>query len=486
MIRTATVLVVTILLLITFLPLASAGSVNPNSNTRTPIKHVIEIMMENHSFDNLFGAYPRDNNTSLKYLETNISRPVNLLTPGNHGELHRVPTGTFSTVDPGEGYTAYHIDWNNGQMNGFVNGSGPQSMTYFTSSQAAPEWILAEQYAMDQSAYSMMTETTPNRLYNLAGFSPVMNDYGPPPYIPVTQSMFGELSHYSVSWNYYLLSKSDRYAPLNFFQGINQYSSNIGSWENFAGSVRNNTLPSVSWVMPVGSDSHGYYSQGPPNSILTGEMWMMYIVNLVMHSPEWNSTAIFITYDEGGGYYDQVAPPVFNGMQLGQRVPFLLISPFAKENYISSTVLDQGSIPAFIDYNWNLPALNSFVSGSNIALDMFDFNHPYSQGFIGRTPINLTSYGIPIPDNIVFTAGSTHGMNFSPIFPVDFQIPVTSLPYSESGHSSFSLSSINSSLFVRSNSSFTPLYENDLTIALILVTAVASSLWLPYLLRRRG
>ena len=109
--------------------------------------------------------------------------------------------------------------------------------------------------------------------------------------------------------------------------------------------------------MPVGGGEPDV-SQHPPQNVTDGELWLANVVNSVMQSPYWNSTAIFITYDEGGGYDDQVPPPVVDGTQLGFRVPFLVISPYAKEDYVSSTLLNHDSILAFIEYDWGLPALN--------------------------------------------------------------------------------------------------------------------------------
>jgi hypothetical protein len=137
-----------------------------------------------------------------------------------------------------------------------------------------------------------------------------------------------------------------------------------------------------------------------------------------MQSPVWNSTAIFITYDEGGGYYDQVPPPIVDGNQLGFRVPLIVISPYAKENYVSSTVLNHASLLAFIEYNWKLSVLNSFVGSSNIPLDFFNFNSTYLGGQILRAPMVLSS-----------SAG----------FPQEFQILPSQLPYSRSGSSSILL-----------------------------------------------
>jgi len=168
-------LIVLIIIFTVFTTDNSAGNRNISS-TATPIKHVIEIMMENHAFDNIFGKYPCDSNSSSNQtLINSLEKPVNLITdtPGNYimKQLKAVPNGTYSTPDPVEGYSAYHLDWNNGKMNGFYNNSGPQSMTYYTASQVAPLWDLAQQYSLGDSYFaSVLSETSPNRLYNMAGF----------------------------------------------------------------------------------------------------------------------------------------------------------------------------------------------------------------------------------------------------------------------------------------------------------------------------
>ncbi|MEM3857747.1 MAG: alkaline phosphatase family protein, partial [Thermoprotei archaeon] len=301
------------------------------SGTVTPIQHVVVIMMENHSFDNIFGVYPTMNSSHPSQLEQSIQRPINLLDMSPAPAVRAVPNGTFWTADPTEGYGPYHTDWNGGKMNNFVAGSGQQSMTYFTASQLAAEWDLAEQYGLgDMYFASYLSETNPNRLISLAGFTPVENDVGPPPYIPVNESIFGELSHYGVSWKYYVKSPSSTAFPLNYFSGFGKYASNVASWKQFAIDLKDGTLPSVSWIMPVGGGASGY-SQHPSDNMTFGELWFLNIVNEVEESRYWGSTAIFITYDEGGGYYDQVPPPVLDGVQLGFRVPLIVVSPYAKE-----------------------------------------------------------------------------------------------------------------------------------------------------------
>lgn len=437
-------------------------------STRTPIKHVVFIMMENHSFDNLFGVYPTNNVTSPTGLAAQLTKPVNLLGIHAPTELKEVPSGVYYTPDPVEGYIAYHRDWAGGTMSGFYSNSGPQSMTYYTSAQMGVEWDLAEQYALaDMYFASQLSETAPNRLYSLAGFSPVVNDYGPPPYIPFSESIFAELNTYGVSWAYYVDHPSDGVSTLNYFQGIAKYSSHIQSWNQFLGELENNTLPAVSWLMPIDGGAEGY-SQGPPSSVLQGELWLLYIVNAVEHSPEWNTTAIFVTYDEGGGYYDQVPPPTLYGTQLGQRVPMLLISPYAKEDYVSNTLLTHTSLLAFVDYNWRLPALNPLVLHSNIPIDMFNFNASYPQGYTARPPIPFQELGFPVPP-IIYASSYPQPSSLSQLFPMTPQIPLDSLPYPRTGSSHLTLANISSQVYVENDQGYTPAYANPVTIALLYI-----------------
>ncbi len=426
-------------MVIVLLALMAPISAAPYDTTRTPIQHVVIVMMENHSFDNMFGTYPAVAGGTNSAITSQIQGVTNLLSVSKPPALTAVPDGTFSTPNPTEGYGPYHADWNNGRMDGFAANSGIQSMTYFTSSQLAVEWDWAEEYAMGNMYFATyLSETSPNRLMSLAAYTPVTNDEGPPPFIPVNQSIFAELSQLGVSWGYYVNNPSGVPYPLNYFSGIDMYSKNMGSETAFFQELSNGSLPSVSWVMPVGGGSSGI-SQHPSDNVTYGEMWLLDAVNHVMSSRYWNSTAIFVTYDEGGGYYDQVPPPTLDGVQFGFRVPLIVISPYAKENYVSNTVLNHASLLAFIDYNWNLPPLNKLVADSNIPLDLFDFSHAYSGGEALRQPLLL---------------------NGSSSFPIPPQIPFRELPYARSGSSNVTLASMNVSPYVRTNSSYTPPYES--------------------------
>ncbi|HZW55549.1 MAG TPA: alkaline phosphatase family protein [Nitrososphaerales archaeon] len=385
--------------------------------TATPLKHVVIIMAENHSFDNVFGIYPNQNTTSYNRTinPLGITVPRNLLSLNQSASLTVVPPSSFSTNNPVEGYDTYHGDWDGGKMDGFAAHSGPQSMTYFTSGQYGIEWNWAEEYGLgDMYFSSYLSMTAPNRLFSLAGQTSVNADYGPPPTIPFNKSIMGQLTNYGVSWKYFIKNASGNNYPLNYFNGIENYTYDIASWDEFYADLQAGSLPSVSWMSPLGGGAQGL-DQHPPLNVFQGELWILGTVNAVMQSPEWNSSVIFITYDEGGGYYDQVPPPSLDGVQFGFRVPLIVISPYAKENYVSHTVLNHGSLLALLDYNWKLPPLNQFVADSRIPLDFFDFQAQE------RGPLLL---------------------NQSSQFPVTPQIPFANLAYPREGSSDLTLTQI--------------------------------------------
>lgn len=439
-------------------PLTTAYPLSSPHSKATPIEHVIEIMMENHAFDNAFGDYPRGFSSSN--ITANITQPEDLLNISGAWPVTPISNGTFFTTDPIEGYTAYHVDWDGGRMDDFVQGSGSQSMQYYTSAQMAPQWDWAQEFSLaDHYFSSMLTETNPNRLYATAGYSPVINDYGPSPYVPFSETIFGELQTYGVSWGYYNNDPSQGLGQLDYIEGLPFPSASVGDYQDFLSQLSAGTLPSVSFLEPIDGGVGDNYDEEPPESVLSGEMWLLYFIDAIMDSPEWNSTAIFLTYDEAGGYYDQVDPPVLDGVQLGERIPMWMISPYSKEDYVSHTVLNHCSILAFIDYNWELPPLNKFVADSNVPIDMFDFSSPYPGGTIARAPLPFTSAeGFPVPSAWPFPANSGHGPNLANLYPQPWQIPPDKLPYGTQGSSSFTLASEGKSPFISQDVSWTPYY----------------------------
>jgi len=190
------------------------------------------------------------------------------------------------------------------------------------------------------------------------------------------KSIFAELSFKQVSWAYYSEGGAGAFSSLAQNAQVPFPPSSLGSVNDFFNSLSNGTMPAVSWMDPFSwttGTQNIQFSQHPPYNVTLGETWMLNIVNHVEQSQYWGSSAIFITYDESGGYYDHVAPPMLDGIQLGFRVPLIVVSPFAKEDYVSHTVMTHTSLLAFIDYNWQLPGVSQFVLDSNLPLDFFSF-----------------------------------------------------------------------------------------------------------------
>ena len=133
--------------------------------------------------------------------------------------------------------------------------------------------------------------------------------------------------------------------------------------------IANGQLPAVSWVIP-----NGQASDHPVGTDGSGPSWVASIVNAIGSSPYWSNTAIFIAWDDWGGWYDHVAPTVINSYEYGFRVPLIVVSPFAKPGYISHVTHDFGSILKFIEKVYNLPSLGYADAPADDLSDCFNFN----------------------------------------------------------------------------------------------------------------
>jgi len=408
----------------------------------TLIRHIIVIMQENHSFDNYFGTYPSANGSIVNAITARL-HPVDGL-PDNvcirNGMTCYSPylSNVSNPINPVEGQITYEQDYAAGKMDGFVTYSGPQSMAYFDYHQIAAYWDYAEEYGLaDRYFASALSTTTPNRLFLLAGDSPVANNYGPPPYVNYNQTILGQLDAHGVSWGYFDFVNAfgltrDVY-PLNYLTNA-PIEGHVEDVSRLFGYLNAGTgLPAVSFVNALGSDT---LNEHAPQNVTRGELWTVSVVNAVMSSAYWNSSAILITWDEGGGYYDHVAPPqllkIDHGFAhplsgYGQRVPLLVISAYAKENYVSDTVLNHMSIVRFIEYNWNLPVLNDYVMNSNNLLEFFNFTAaPRLPVLLSETsPFSATTYPIPLqaPSNQTWTTSISPGPSSFRNFPTFSMLP---------------------------------------------------------------
>ena len=365
-------------------------------------------MQENHSFDNYFGTYPTANGTQLDPTISQLRQvnglPYNVCLPYKDSCVSPRLNTSLDQSDPVEGQLTYEMDYANSGT-GFATYSGPQSMQYFDYHTVAGYWDYAEEYGLANNYYApVLSTTTPNRLMLLAGDTPVSSNYGPPPYISYDSTVMHQLDDAGVSWGYYDLLNAyngvSNVYPLNYTRPPQQALDNIKNISELNQELVGGAgLPAVSFVNSLGAP---YLTEHPPFNPTTGELWAVSIINHIMKSSYWPSTAIFVTWDEGGGFYDHVIPPREFALNhsftddlvgLGQRVPLLVISPFSKENFVSTTLLSHLSLLHFVEYNWNLPPLNPIVKESNVPLDFFDFSQ------LPRTPLTLDApitYPIPL------------------------------------------------------------------------------------------
>jgi len=116
-------------------------------------------------------------------------------------------------------------------------------------------------------------------------------------------------------------------------------------------------------------------SEHPPENVSEGEAWTMKIIRSIAKLPQWNTTAILLTWDESGGYYDHVPPPQVDEWGYGFRVPMIVISPYAKPGYVDHETMDHTSILKFIATNWALPFLTERVAQAGDLRSAFTFGY---------------------------------------------------------------------------------------------------------------
>ncbi len=220
------------------------------------------------------------------------------------------------------------------------------------------------------------------------------------------QTLGDLLDSAGVSWHYYtgfsngldLDGQVSAYDAIKHIRYGADWSNNVISPEyRLFADVASGTLPSVTWITPpaVASDHAGSMNS-------TGPSWVAAIANAVAATPYAANTAIFVTWDDSGGWYDHVAPPQFNGLEYGFRVPLIAVSAYAKHGYVSHVNHDYGSILRFIEKNWNAGSLGTVDARADDLSDMFD----YTQHAV--SPVNVAA---------PFTIGNIQAIKGT--FPVD-------------------------------------------------------------------
>jgi phospholipase C len=368
------------------------------------IKHVIVIMQENRSFDSYFGTYPGADGfpktlPCLPDLSGPCVRPFRDRQDLDFGGPHRA-------VDA-------RMDANNGSMNGFVRqlrfafgrpctgafdpscaatariNTPPDIMGYHTGKDIPNYWAYARHFVLQDHMFEADASwSLPSHLSLVSGWSAVCAQSHNPlscrsylyplgPRSPFAVPRDGQsfawtdltylLHRAGVSWAYYIAKgqSPDCAGSVMFCRGQDQRARTPSIWnplpsfvdvhlDKQAGNIRNTRsffraaatgeLPAVSWIVP-----NGAVSEHPPALISAGQSYVTGLINTVMRSPQWKSTAIFLTWDDWGGFYDGVAPPQVDGLGYGFRVPGLVISPYAKRGYVDHQILSPDAYLKFIE-----------------------------------------------------------------------------------------------------------------------------------------
>ncbi len=367
----------------------------------TKIKHVVIIMQENRSFDNYFGTYPDAH--GIPGLGGHPGKVPCIPDPQRHTCWH--PYHDTRNLNHGGPHAAPDVapDVNHGKMNGFVvemekqydnhlPSLPPEVMGYHTGADIANYWAYARDFVLQDHMFeSVASWSLPSHLYLVSMWSafckklnkpmscrsaaahPAEPPGGPRPSKKPFTYAWTDLTYllhkHHVSWRYYIFKgiepdcESDlartcapvtqgpqsngTWNPLRYFTDVKQdhETGNIQSLNGFFAAARRGTLPAVSWIVP-----NRNISEHPGTSLITkGQTYVTGLIDTIMQSPDWNSTAIFLAWDDWGGMYDNAIPPHVDQLGYGLRVPALLISPYARKGFIDHQTLSFDAYAKFIE-----------------------------------------------------------------------------------------------------------------------------------------
>jgi phospholipase C len=402
---------------------ASRPSGVRHKSATSPIQHIVLIVQENRSFNNLFATFPGADGTTTGHIEMEPSCGIysNKTIPLTESPL-------VLRTDLNHSFKGYNISRDNGSMDGFdrvVNGGKGLECTapyqYVDPYDIEPYWELASQYTLAEHMFTTegsdsfiahqdlirggtMVETgealvnTPtcsvaqgcwwgcdaplgtgtslisenNRTKGGKGPFPCSNDFALS--YPTLRDL---LDGAYLSWKYYTPASSDPDGRLlTAFDAIypvrygSEWGTNVNWPEtNIFYDISDGSLPAVSWVIPTRDDS-----DHPGVKVDDGPSWVASVVNAIGESSYWNSTAIIIVWDDWGGLYDNLSPQQLGYGGLGFRVPAIIVSPYAKPGYISQTDYEFGSIIKYIEQNWNLGSLGTTDQRAKSIIDSFDYS----------------------------------------------------------------------------------------------------------------
>jgi len=356
------------------------------------IQHIVFLVKENHSFDNYFGTFPGADGATTAVISTGQTIP-----------LARSPI--TPTHDVNHLWDAANLAINGGKMNQFDLITGPPCgengdllcLSQYQQSDLPNYWSYASQFVLaDHMFSSLRGPSFPNHLYTIAAqsggaigiptdpstwgcdsaagttvevLSPTGVITNPFPCFDF-QTLADTLQAAGISWRYYApTAGQDGYAwsaldAISHIRNGPLWATNVIPDTQFVTDAQNGNLPAVSWLVTTVENS-----DHPPQNVCVGENWVVQQLNAAMQGPGWDSTIVFLTWDDFGGFYDHVPPPVLDTYGLGIRVPLIIISPFSLAGTISHTQYEFSSFLKFAEERFDLPSLGQRDVTANDMLD---------------------------------------------------------------------------------------------------------------------
>jgi phospholipase C len=381
------------------LPAETQGKSFPTGKD-IPIETIVIVMMENRSFDHYFAKLKDHGFTDVDTPPADFSNPGKDGTPvpifrdkqycfvdTNHE--WRGVHDQIGASDAMDGFVKTNDGWSEAPPKGAPELlSGNRAMGYYDKDDLPFMYWAAETFAIgDKYFCALPGPTWPNRMY-LYGASSYGRIENSVPKVPVTSTIFDLMEKRGVTWAIYAgLSPG----AAVFADRVVTYHDHILPADQYFDDVAAGKLPQVVFVDPkLGKERYDQNDEHPPAMMAVGQSFLSKATSALMKSPHWDKSALFITYDEHGGLFDHVPPPkacppdkydpdgdgVLPGEKFdryGVRVPFVVISPYAKKKYVGHHVYDHTSIARFVEAKFTLPAMTGRDANAEAPYDMFDF-----------------------------------------------------------------------------------------------------------------
>ena len=368
-----------------------------HASMRLPIENILICCNENRSFDHYYGVAPF---AGAYGIPAGYSQPSGV--PG----LRIPPYDNSSPVspDPNHDWNTIHGDWDKGKVDGFLTSGTIQALSYTDPSQLGYYYSLFSEFTLCVNYFcSLLGPTFPNRLYlagATSGGQTTNNITAGSLDWPVILDL---LDAHRITWKVYNIGGAcnvtgslTSYYCNNMFQFFKRWYSDprVNSFadSDYYADLAFGNLPQVSFVMTNDIDG-----EHPPYPLNVGEALQQQLIGALRQSRYWARAAYFLTYDEGGGFFDHVVPPVFDAYGAGFRVPTWVISPFARKSHLESTVYEHSSLLKFVERVFDLPTLASVNHQFDSQTPGAPFNDAANGGNYGP-PAPPRDYRTPIGD----------------------------------------------------------------------------------------